>query len=172
METQTSEPCLALRETTPGSPDWDEAVANKRERAYAMAEAEGFSRDQIEQRYADYRRAKTRDFHDEMLRREVGAGRLLTWWRGGRMVAYAPIATAPLLGDESYLIFTVADVWAEPSLPEAEREQVVGDLLDQARAEGAVSLNVHCDDMLAQANQRLGGLPTKHWFRFPLPRQA
>lgn len=153
---------LTCRVVEPDAPEWDIAVENKRRRAFALVEKEGISRQEIEQRYEAYRQDKGISFHDERLRQEAGHGHLLTWWQGDAMVAYAPVNTAQLIGSTNHGVFNVVDVWAQPNLSEVQLEQIVSDLLEQARASNAPHVQIHCDAVLANASHRLGGEPVEY----------
>jgi hypothetical protein len=160
---------LCVRVVQPDSPEWQIAVHNKRERAYGVLEGQGaFSRQEIEERYQRYKETKGVAFHDERLRQEVGEGQLLTWWRGEMMVAYAPVSAQGLLGGDSPIGFYVEDVWVDASTSQEEREQIVQDLLDQARAAYALVMRLNCDDLLADASRQSGGQPMLHTFDFKL----
>ena len=159
---------LNCRVVEPDTPEWGIAVANKRERAFALVEKEGISRQEIEQRYEAYRKDKGISFHDERLGQEVGQGQLLAWWHGDVMVAYAPVNTARLIGSANHGVFSVVDIWVQPGLNPFQLEQIVSDLLEQARARNAPHVQIHCDAVLASASQRLGGEPVEYKFQFNL----
>lgn len=157
---------LTLRYVEPNTPEWLVAVENKKHRAFAMLEKEGFTRHEVEQRYDAYRQDKGISFHDERLRQEVGTGQLLTWWQDDAMVAYAPVNTSRLIGSADHGVFNIADIWAQSSLEQVALEQIVTDLLDQAMSNGTPHIQLYCDHALAEASLRLGGRPIKHWFQF------
>lgn len=161
---------LVLRVVEVETPEWNVAVENKRQRAFATVEKDGISREEIEKRYDAYREDKGISFHDERLRQEVGSGQLFTWWQEGEMVAYAPAMTSRLIGNANHGVFNVADIWAQPGLNSDALQRIMGDLLEQARHSGAIHVQVYCDHELESANLALGGQPIKHWFQFDLAK--
>lgn len=120
----------------PDSPQWRQAVSLKRERAFAMLEGEGLTRDEIEQKYDGYHREQGAAFHDCKLREEVTGGHLLGWRQGETLLAYASVCQSELLGDKSRPIYNVLDVCLHPSLTPARCDAILSSLLERAGGAG------------------------------------
>lgn len=151
---------------------WLQAVDLKRERAFAMLEQDGLTRKEIKQRYNAYQREQGIGLHDQKLREEITGGQLLGWWQGNRLVAYASVCEADLLGDKNRLIFNVLDVCLSPAATPEQCEAIITSLLALAQAANAYSVQMYCNPTLYGAIEQSGGVSVKQWFQWPLRKRA
>ena len=156
----------------PDGPQWPQAVSLKRERAFAMLEGEGLTRDEIEQAYDGYQREQGVAFHDRKLREEVTGGHLLGWRQGETLLAYASVCQSELLGDKSRPIYNVLDVCLHPSLTPPQCDAILSSLLERAQAARASSVQVYCTPALYASVASSGGASVKQWFQWHLPEQT
>lgn len=152
----------------PDSPQWEQAVALKRERAFSMLDQDGLTRQEIEQKYDGYHREQGIAFHDRKLREEVMGGHLLGWWLDDVLMAYASINQNELLGYQHCPTYNVLDVCVSPLVPPAGCEAIVGSLLERAREAQACSMQVYCNPALYPGVVSSGGASVKQWFQWHL----
>ncbi len=153
----------------PDSPQWEQAVALKRERAFSMlVDQDELTRQEVEQKYDGYHREQGIAFHDRKLREEVMGGHLLGWWLDDALMAYASVNQNELLGYKNRLIYNVLDVCVSPLVPPAGCEAIVGSLLERAREAQSWSMQVYCDLALYPSVVSSGGMSVKQWFQWHL----
>lgn len=98
------------REVTIDGPDWMAAVLLKQGRAYRQLEREGLSPPFIHAHYDAFTQSKGRLLHDQKLRDEAAGCRVIGWFEHERMIAYASINVAHLLGSRDAPILNIVDL--------------------------------------------------------------
>ena len=149
-------------------PQWLEAVALKRERAFGMLEDEGLTRPEIEQRYAAYQQEQGIGFHELKLREEITGGYLLGWRQSGALMAYASLVEADLLGGKNRLVFNILDVCLSSEASPELKNEIVRSLRAKAEEAGAFSAQIYCNPALYEPVVAAGGIPVKQWFQWHL----
>lgn len=127
------------------TPQWSEAVAIKRERAFRQCVAEGFARAEAIAVYDAYAQECGIALHDQKLREENENATLCGWRRAnGTLAACATVRENELLGDARHKVLQVVDLYATDAPAPIECRQIIGDLLARAADAGASSVQM-CD---------------------------
>lgn len=152
----------------PDSPQWEQAVALKRERAFSMLEQDGLTRQEVEQKYNGYHREQGIAFHDRKLREAVMGGHLLGWWQDDALMAYASVQQTELLGYKHRLVYNVLDVCVSPLVPPAGCEAIVASLHGRAQEARSSYVQIDCGPELYPSIAASGGRSVKQCFQWRL----
>ncbi len=154
------------------TPQWEQAVALKRTRAFAMLEHDGLTLQEIKQKYDGYHQEQGIAFHDQKLREEVMGGHLLGWWQGEALLAYASVYQSELLGYKSRSLYIVKDICVAPTVQPAQCDALLGSLLARAQEAKAWRVQVDCNPILYASAAASGGTSVKQCFQWQMQDDA
>ena len=128
-------------------PLWPAAVRLKRERAYRQLERDGFARAFVEEHYDAFARAHGgRTLHDHKLREEASRSDVVGWVAADgpaeRLVAYAVMNWANLLGSPKAPVLNVTDLCLAGEVTPAQCRAVLAELAALAAERSAAAFEV------------------------------